>query len=614
MAINPDVAFPGKTAGTSPEYPYGKARDVSSPGDGTGTPLKAAWLNDWFGLQQQLLSLAGITPSGVADAVGACQVWDALRQLLMTRSDLAASGGAVLVGRGASTVDADLASIELASGSRHKHAAQVARDLAAGASQSFSCYGDSTMWGATVGALGTKDPNNPPSKLQLAINLIYGLSPTVNNRAISGSTLRQMLAGTDGSGSTFASKMAAGGVDENTAVIMCNHGTNDSQTNGDITQYQKDLVEFVTICRREGAVPVLCTPTPAPSILITTEEKGKRLRNFVRVMREVADDMGVDLVDQYAIFESSFALYKPEEMFPDGVHLSSDAYRQAGFNLAMPFCSFQAIGEAGDFSTLTNVSYFDNFTVSRQIQTQPSRVGQLITASRPASGAQGVNYPVFLNGAQKVVSLIGLQWNDAANCSVRDNDVPSGAHYQQKQFGNQSALDWDSECKFYGRRMAGLHVFSLAFDMSTPGLGTGLTFGGVAIPAKVVDSITSSTAQPDPYTTSVVDAGDTLICRTIVGAGGVYFTDKSGSPVLVVRLSAGVFTVDLYKNGAIVQTGTAGSGLVEREYGLAVRVNDASVNVTLDALTVTINTTTKLPNLKPYTSFLRYSIVPTFGV
>lgn len=91
MAINPDDAFPGKTAGTSPEYPYGKARDVSSPGDGTGTPLKAAWLNDWFGLQQQLLSLAGITPSGVADAVGACQVWDALQVVLTTTATFKAA-------------------------------------------------------------------------------------------------------------------------------------------------------------------------------------------------------------------------------------------------------------------------------------------------------------------------------------------------------------------------------------------------------------------------------------------------------------------------------------------------------------------------------------------
>lgn len=107
MAINPDVAFPGKTAGVSPEYPYGKARDVSAPGDGTGTPLRAAWVNDWFGLQQQLLSLAGITPSGVADAVGACQVWDALQALLVSKVALAAedaSGDIGFVQSGAASV------------------------------------------------------------------------------------------------------------------------------------------------------------------------------------------------------------------------------------------------------------------------------------------------------------------------------------------------------------------------------------------------------------------------------------------------------------------------------------------------------------------------------
>lgn len=82
MATNPETAFIGKVTPASAGYPYGAARDVSAPGDGTGTPLKAIWLNDWFGLQQQLLSLAGITPSGVSDAVGACQVWDALYELL----------------------------------------------------------------------------------------------------------------------------------------------------------------------------------------------------------------------------------------------------------------------------------------------------------------------------------------------------------------------------------------------------------------------------------------------------------------------------------------------------------------------------------------------------
>lgn len=97
MAINPNSAFPGKTAGTSPAYPYGRARNVTAPGDGTGTPLDQLWLNDWFGFQQQMLSEAGITPSGAPDEVGASQMRQAFEALFASKVALAGDDGAALV-------------------------------------------------------------------------------------------------------------------------------------------------------------------------------------------------------------------------------------------------------------------------------------------------------------------------------------------------------------------------------------------------------------------------------------------------------------------------------------------------------------------------------------
>jgi len=82
MAINPSVAFPGKTAGTSAEYPFGKARNVSAPGDGTGTPLDQLWLNDWFAFQQALFSATGTVPSGTPDTALVNQTISALVQYL----------------------------------------------------------------------------------------------------------------------------------------------------------------------------------------------------------------------------------------------------------------------------------------------------------------------------------------------------------------------------------------------------------------------------------------------------------------------------------------------------------------------------------------------------
>lgn len=63
------------------------------------------------------------------------------------------------------------------------------------------------MWGATVGNLGAQDPNNAPYVLGVALNLIFGVNINPVNFAISGSTMRGFISGTDGSGSTFEQKL-----------------------------------------------------------------------------------------------------------------------------------------------------------------------------------------------------------------------------------------------------------------------------------------------------------------------------------------------------------------------------------------------------------------------
>ena len=67
MAINPETEFVGKINPSDAEYPYGKARDITNPGDGTGTNWKANYINDDFGWKQALLQKAGLTPSGSPD-------------------------------------------------------------------------------------------------------------------------------------------------------------------------------------------------------------------------------------------------------------------------------------------------------------------------------------------------------------------------------------------------------------------------------------------------------------------------------------------------------------------------------------------------------------------
>lgn len=81
MAINPETQYPGKITPGSADYPYGAARNITTPGDGTGTPWEQAIVNDLFGLQQALLTVTGVVPSGTPDKANASQYLEAIQRL-----------------------------------------------------------------------------------------------------------------------------------------------------------------------------------------------------------------------------------------------------------------------------------------------------------------------------------------------------------------------------------------------------------------------------------------------------------------------------------------------------------------------------------------------------
>jgi len=82
MAIVPETEFVGKINAADANYDLGSARDVVTDDDGTGTPWKARLINDIWGLNQKLLNVAGITPSGSPDTILASDYFDALMTLV----------------------------------------------------------------------------------------------------------------------------------------------------------------------------------------------------------------------------------------------------------------------------------------------------------------------------------------------------------------------------------------------------------------------------------------------------------------------------------------------------------------------------------------------------
>ena len=81
MAINLNQQYPGRTAGTNQNYPYGQGRNVTTQGDGTGTPFEAAWFNDVQGFFQAILSAANVVPSGTPDNAQISQYLEAISRI-----------------------------------------------------------------------------------------------------------------------------------------------------------------------------------------------------------------------------------------------------------------------------------------------------------------------------------------------------------------------------------------------------------------------------------------------------------------------------------------------------------------------------------------------------
>lgn len=81
MALELHVRYPAQVLLGGADYPFGQARNVTVPGDGTGTPFEADLVNDWLGFLQGLLLAAGINPSFTPDTAIASQYRDAIRYI-----------------------------------------------------------------------------------------------------------------------------------------------------------------------------------------------------------------------------------------------------------------------------------------------------------------------------------------------------------------------------------------------------------------------------------------------------------------------------------------------------------------------------------------------------
>lgn len=99
MAIDLAERYPGQSVDGDPNYPFGRAKNVTAPGAGDGTPLEADLVNDIYGFLQALLVGAGISPSGLGTTPDTATTSQYLQSLLaLSRNGVVISPAALSTG------------------------------------------------------------------------------------------------------------------------------------------------------------------------------------------------------------------------------------------------------------------------------------------------------------------------------------------------------------------------------------------------------------------------------------------------------------------------------------------------------------------------------------
>ena len=503
-------------------------------------------------------------------------------------------------------------------------AAQIAKRLSDGEQITFALFGDSTMFGYQVGAPSPQDqdPNAPPITFKGTLDKLFGGNNLVIDMSYSGSNMEFLMRGADTTNEKFDKfelRIAPGGLAADAHVVYCNHGINNCQSDLSLDTFKQDYTEFVRIVRKYGKVPVLVTPLPLTPLSGTdAARKTEQLPLYAQVVRDVAEATGCDLVDAYEYTKKTAKVVTESTLMPDGIHCSTEWYRQCGRNLLIPFVSATPISKEGDIASPSGSTLLDN--ASSTVNAQPTtRTGVSYSSTKVAS-LTGITQAVILDEPAKYLSfmcsqsqtgakvLIG-EWQTAAQFSTPET---------RKDYGNSATTRYDYPLVVEANAWAGLHPMYFLYDTAAvdPVYNT-MDYSGISIPRQSTNTYITPTFNLSPFEVDKhLLTGQKLSClfNFIAGGSHFYLQDIDGGNVADLYITAGGnFTLDLLKDGSVVSSTVLGA-LANGNYALVFESGSTSVTVRVPGLNSTVAITSQLPPVLPTSHLgLTYMISPING-
>jgi lysophospholipase L1-like esterase len=164
-------------------------------------------------------------------------------------------------------------------------------------------YGDSTMYG-----LGGSTP--PTATINQNLKAA-GFSDAVENLAVSGTQLHELLAGRDGRNPPLAQSLQGKSAARYT---LENFGINEALRLLDLEVYKSSVRQFIQTVRSAGKTPVIVTPNP---IFVPNEAVMTLFAQIVQAARNVANEEGVPIIDVTAQFQDATRADLVDEVHPN---------------------------------------------------------------------------------------------------------------------------------------------------------------------------------------------------------------------------------------------------------------------------------------------------------
>ena len=312
-------------------------------------------------------------------------------------------------------------SLNLLSKKRHKSLSDVLKKARSGGQITIECRGDSITYGQDTSARGVDTQINGasqkrstapyPEKLAESLSLLdFAVPPIVVNHGFPGDNSTQGLI------------RWAGASPVDLVIIM--YGHNDANSYGglgvvDIPTFRANIARMIEIEFSKGAAVILMGPPPVRS------SSDMNIRPYANELKSLAANYGIPFID------AAQQVSTLTNIWTDGVHLTSLAYREMGWHIAALFARTDASMREVGVGTFVAAAQGMGSGGSVFTWTVGSESRQLLQLSPGQTLAIGVN---CLNRCQPIVhsvngtgttSVLSAYNSAGALGTVKLNHVPS---------------------------------------------------------------------------------------------------------------------------------------------------------------------------------------------